>query len=375
MPQDSTGPIRVALVIGQLVSGGAETQLIALAKGLDQSPDFSVVVYCLSRDAPRAPELTDSGIAVHYVTRGLLDGFSRVVPLVRLYREHQIDVAHCWLPVANLWGKWAASLAHVPVIIHGERIATPPRQRLNRVGQRFLLRQTACFVGNSAAVRDMLIRHKLAIPERIRVIPNGIRPETWRSGKPRDEALRALGLPTDRPVVGMVSRLVAAKNVPCLVRAAARLQTRQPPPVFWVAGDGPARPEAEAEVARLGLQDSFFFLGDRRDVPQLMNAMDVSCLCSHYEGFPNAVIEAMAAGKPVVATNTPGTDQVVTHEETGLLSPDDNDEALARNIDRVLSDEALRTRLVQAGTALIESRYTMERMVEAHMALYRELLG
>jgi len=375
MPQDSTEPIHVALVIGQLVSGGAETQLIALAKGLYRSPDFSVRVYCLSMDAPRAPELTDSGVEVHYVTRGTLDGFSRIVPLIRLYKEHQIHVAHCWLPVANLWGKLSASLAHVPVIIHGERIATPPRQRLNRVGQRFLLRRTTCFLGNSEAVRTMLARYKLALPERTRVIPNGIRPETWRSGTPRDEALRSLGLPTDRPVVGMVSRLVEAKNVPCLVRAAARLQSRQPPPVFWVAGDGPARPEAEAEVARLGLQGSFFFLGDRRDVPQLMNAMDVSCLCSHYEGFPNAVIEAMAAGRPVVATNTPGTDQVITHEDTGLLSPDDDDEALARNLDRVLSDDALRARLIQAGTALVERRYTMDRMVEAHMALYRELLG
>jgi len=375
MPQNSAEPIRVALVIGQLVSGGAETQLIALAKGLDKSPDFSVQVYCLSRDAPRAPELTDAGIEVHFITRGRLDGFSRIAPLMRLYREHRIDVAHCWLPVANLWGKLSASLAHVPVIIHSERASFPPRQRLNRWAQKVLRRQTTCFLGNSEAVRDMLVRHKLAIPERIRVIPNGIRAETWRAGKPRDEALRALGLPTDRPVVGMVSRLVEAKNVPCLVRAAARLQSRQPPPVFWVAGDGPARPEAEAEVARLGLQGSFFFLGDRRDVPQLMNAMDVSCLCSHYEGFPNAVIEAMAAGRPVVATNTPGTDQVITHEDTGLLSPDDDDEALARNLDRVLSDEALRARLIQAGTALVERRYTMERMVEAHMALYRELLG
>jgi glycosyltransferase involved in cell wall biosynthesis len=240
---------------------------------------------------------------------------------------------------------------------------------------RWLLSRPDIVTGASDAVGAYLVDKAGVAPDRVRVIYNGV--DVERFGQLHDGAAkrRELGIPADAWVIGLVANLRPQKNHEALLRALAKLRPAVPEAWLVLVGDWERRPVLEALADTLGIRDRVRFLGCRLDVPELYPVFDVYCLPSHYEGMPLTVLEAMSAGKPVVATRVVGIREIIVDGETGLLVPPDDPAALAQALLRVRRDAALGQRLAAAARTYVHAHGRLEDMVERYADLYAHVLA
>jgi len=364
--------IRVAQVIWSLGLGGAEQVVIRLAGGLDRRR-FEPVVLCLDEPGPFAPQAEAAGVEVVGLgKRGPAD-IRAVLRLARLLRSRGIGVVHTHLWGANLWGRLAAVAARVPVVVTTEHNLDTWKKPYHLALDRALARAATHLVAVSEEVRQFYETRGVG-RGRWRVVYNGVGVPPALS-RQRGEAFRALGFGEGERVIGLVGRLVPAKAPEVFLRALALAAARVPALRGLVVGDGPLRPEAEAEARRLGLGERVVFAGLRGDVPAILPGLDALVFSSLREGLSMAMLEAMAAGVPVVATAVGGTPELITHGVTGLLVPPGRPEDLADAVVGLLQDGPAAEALRAAARRRVEERFSLARMVEAHEALYAEAPG
>jgi glycosyltransferase involved in cell wall biosynthesis len=363
--------------------GGAERQLFELAVRLDRSR-WEPVVVCLSEVAePFAGRLAARGVAVEVLSRSTHYDPGRAFRLRRLLRDRRIELAHSFLLVANAY-VWAATrlgrgIGAGPPYIASSRICLTPRHGWLRLVHRRAFRGATAVIANSARV-EVFTRELYELPgDRIRVIHNGIDAVSFRAEAvgARESVRSELGISRDALVVGSLGRLAPQKNLDLFLEMAARLTSGSSgdAPRFVLAGSGPALADLRARAAALGLVDRVIFPGARHDVAGVLSAFDLFVLTSHTEGLPNAVMEAMAAGLPVVATRAGGTDELVVEAVTGHLVEPGDAAGLTDRVESLLRDPAVRLRMGRAGTERIEREFSIERMVDGTAALYEEVLG
>ncbi len=363
---------RILQIIPTLDRSGAEKQLTLLAAGLPRD-EFDVHVCVLTRLGPLAAELEAAGVPVTLIGKsGKLDPFA-FLRLKRHIAELKPDLVHTWLFAANSYGRAAALAAGVPRLVAGERCVDPWKVWHELAVDRWLAKRTDRIVVNSSGVRDFYVRHGLPA-EKFTLIPNGIAPLP-PSHTTRAELLAELGLPAEARLIGAVGRLWPQKRLKDLIWAADLLKVVRDDVHLLIIGDGPQRQRLEKFRDQVLIEDKVHFLGHRSDVPRLLPHFDVLWLGSDYEGLPNVVMEAMAAAVPVVATDISGNRDLVIPGETGYLVPVGGRAAFARETKRILEDGELARRLGEAGRQRVLSEFTVERMIERHVALYRELLG
>jgi glycosyltransferase involved in cell wall biosynthesis len=285
--------------------------------------------------------------------------------------QNGTDVVHAHMFGSNVWGTVLGRLAHVPVVVAHEHTWSFKGKPLRRFLDRELVGRFAdAFVAVSAEDRRKMIDVEGVDADKIRLIPNGI-PEPEAGGGA--EVRRELGVGTDDPLIGVVCELRAQKALEVLFEAALRLRDEFPALTVLVAGDGPERERLEAEVRRLGLEGTVRLLGIRRDVPALLDALDVAVLSSDYEGSPLSVMEYMAAGLPVVSTRVGGVPELVEDGREGLLVPPRDPAALADAIRRLLRDQAEAERLGANGRVRQRREFSLDAMVRRVEELYEEL--
>jgi glycosyltransferase involved in cell wall biosynthesis len=362
--------LNVLQLIPTLDRSGAEKQMVLLAKGLPRDR-FRVEVAALTRLGPLESELRDAGIPLTLIGKRLkLDPFA-LGRLVRFLKTKRFDVLQTWIFAANTYGRIAARLARVPVVVTAEMAVDLWKGRGQLAIDRLLARFTDRVVGNSQAVVEFY--RSAGIPgNRLAMIPSGIgdeEPPAIDAAEVRAE----LGLPRDAPVALFAGRLAAQKGVADLVAALDLLQHVRPDLRTLIVGDGPLRADLEETAQAFRLNGLVRFLGHRDDVPRLLAAADLLVLPSLYEGLPNVVLEAMRFAKPVVATAAPGTTEVVADGSTGLLVPCHDPPALAQAIRRVLEDQGLACRLGAEGRARVESEFRADQMVAHFAELYERL--
>ena len=227
-------------------------------------------------------------------------------------------------------------------------------------------------VFNSKNVVDFSILNEGVRPEQVVVIPNGVPARDQAPDKP---TLRArLGLPNDCPLIGTVGRLRPQKGVEVLLHAFQWVIIEEPTTVLLVIGDGELRPDLERLAHTLGVADSVRFLGERPDVSDILPALDVYAHPALFEGMPNAVMEAMAAGLPVVATDVDGTRELIEDGNTGWLVPSGDAPKLAERILILFADPLAARHAGQAAARKIHAAYSLEAMVAGFDDLYRSLL-
>ena len=355
--------------------GGAERVLLLLLEGLDRERWEPVLAHPPAEGiAPLLEGARRLDVPLWEVP-AMPEGWRgawRAPRLAWALRGRRPDVFHAHLswPRACKYGLMAAVLARIPAIVATEHLFVEvPPDRLAWWQQRLLGAGIDCYVMVSQEVASR-VKETYRVPERkIRLIPNGITADPPAASS---DTGPPAGWPADgRPVILTAARLEEQKGHRFLLEAAGAV----PEAVFLLAGEGAERTDLEARAQALGLSERVRFLGYRQDIPALLAACDLFVLPSLYEGLPLSVLEAMAAGKPVIATDIGGTREAIDHDGTGLLVPPADPAALAAAIRRVLGDPVLAARLAAAGQARVRAEFTADVMVRRMSSLYEELVG
>ena len=361
---------RILHIIPTLDRAGAEKQLTLLASGLPRD-EFDVHVCVLTRDGPLHEELDRAGVPVTVIGKRWRLDPRAFWTLKRYIRRLRPDLVQTWLFAANAYGRAAALACGVKHVIASERCVDPWKNLWQFAIDRHLARRTARIVANSESVRDFYVRHGLPA-DRFVVIPNGVPPAS-ASHLTREQLLDQLGLPPGSRLVGVVGRLWMQKRVKDAIWITDMIKVARDDVHLLILGDGPQRERLHKYRDQILIRDKVHFLGHRNDVPDLMPHFDVLLSTSGYEGQSNAILEAMAAGRPVVATDIPGTRDLVVEGQTGYLVPVGDRAALARHVHRLVDDANLARQLGEAGRRVVEE-FGVEKMIGRYAALYREVL-
>jgi len=366
-------PYRIAYVIGEPGKGGAEYQLHELLRHLDRRR-FVPRVFVLAAGRGWVEPIRALGVAVEEIPRRGPADLQRLARLRSALRRCAPHVLHTIMWSGNSYGRLAALGLAIPVVIAAEHCVMPYRG-WQLVVERALARMTDAHLVNCEAIAAWQVERERLARGKIEVIPNGIDLGRLPAFSLARRAARlAAGLEPNRRLVAGVGRLEAEQDFPTFLRAAAMIAAQFPDVDFLVVGEGEERGALEALAGRLGLGTRVVFTGLRHDVAQLLAAADVLALTSTYEGFPNVLLEGMAAGAVPVATSVGGCRELVTNGETGLLAPPRAPAAVAAAVARVLGDPALARRLATAARRRVEGAFSVEVMARRTMDAYLRLL-
>jgi glycosyltransferase involved in cell wall biosynthesis len=389
----SDEPVRVLRVIARLNMGGPALHVAYLTAGLaKRGYETTLVAGSLARGEDSMAFVADElGVEVeridelHREISPLRDAVA-IVRLARVIRRVRPHILHTHTAKAGAVGRLAALLAgdaRPPIVVHtfhGHVLRgyfDPLRTAGFRLLERWLATKTTALVAVSPQVRDDLVSLGVAPRERFVVVRVGIELEqrvaAERDG--RGESRRVLGIGPDRFAVGWIGRMTGVKRTDDVLRAFRRLRDRGVDACLCMVGDGPDRPAVERRAHELGLMRDTLFLGYQEEVAPFYAAFDAMILPSINEGTPVSAIEALAAGRPVVATRVGGVPDVVREGEDGFLVEPGDVDALADRLARLAADPELRERLGAAGRARVIPRYSVERLVDDIDLLYRSLLA
>lgn len=364
-------------------TGGMKQHLLDLVAGLAQD-DFIVAVAGPGGSEGMLKEIEALGMAYHPVdiTGPLHPGtdFKCVSELYRLIKSQEFDIVHCHGSKAGLVGRLAAWLAGTPVIIvtvHNfvvyEEVPLFKRMLFTR-GEKFLSRKTSGIITVSRALKAELAR-KFGIPgNKMVAIYNGIDLARFNTKPDLDRLRQSYGIANDRPVVGTVARLAPQKGLSFFIEAIAMMVKEGSAGTFVIIGDGPLRPELEAQAERLGVAGRVIFTGYRSDIVPFLKMFDIFVVPSIAEGLSITTIEAMAAGKAVIASEVGGLPELVQHEQNGLLVPPRDAGALARAMNFLLARPELCEKMGLAGNRMVTADFTCETMISKTRDLYRHCL-
>jgi glycosyltransferase involved in cell wall biosynthesis len=369
--------LRLIHVVNSFEIGGSEQQMVEVARR-QVANGHRVTVACLSAKGPLLEALHQAGIRViEFNPNGGLfrpRGIYQMFRLARFMFWQRFDVVQTHELYSTLLGIPAAWLGRVPVILSSRRDLahwwwyTPRRRKLLRRIQSL----STFVVANSQAVRDFLVRDDGFDADSIRVVKNAVDFDRFANA-PRDRATLFPSLKHEDKLIAVVANMnVQTKGHIDLIRAAVEVCRSFPQARFLLIGDGPERPCIEGMVEQLGLQENVLFLGRRNDIPNVLACCDLMALPSWAEGLPNSVLEAMAAGLPVVATSVGGTPEIIEAEVSGLLVPPRNSGALARQILRILRNPDFAQGLARTAQEHARTRFSFERLLAELDVLYRE---
>ena len=364
--------IKILFLINSLRAGGAERVLIDMVRHLDKTI-FNPTVLCLHEQGTHFDSLKD---CCELLFVGLPYQM-RVKELIRLSKEikrHNPLLVQTFLGNPNRWGVLAAKLAGVPVIVTSLQNCyyydTMPRKLFDLFCFRFATHSVAC----SEAVRTFHIRRRWYPASKIQVIHNSTDISRFNVLTNKIAVRRKLKLPENSVIIGTVASLTEQKGHKYLIEAAKKVTAKENNILFVFVGDGGLRKNLEEIVSSNNLNDSIRFLGLRKDIPEIMSALDLFVLPSLWEGLPLVVAEAMASGLPVIASNVDGIPEIVIDRETGILVPPRDSNALAVAILDLICAPEKREIMGIAGRKRAEQNFSVEVMVSKYEELYKLLI-
>ena len=359
-------------VISNLRAGGAERVLIELLRGLKE--DFNVSVVCIRDKGELSSILEDESIKVHLSSfKGRIDPGS-LLNLASLFKKEKIQIVHTHMYRPNISGTISAFIARVPVIIshiHNMHQWDTKRQIFM---DRLSLRIRDMTITVSEGVKRKYCEIMKVREDKLRVIYNGVDPQVYKMDDKPAELKSALNIPDGAPIVGIVARLVPEKDHITFLESARMVLQDCPQARFLIVGKGPEDGKIKAYVERFGLKDKVILVGYRTDIPRVLNLLDILVLSSLKEGFGMAILEAMAAGKPVVATDAGGNTEVMVDGQTGFIVPKKDSSSLALRILTLIENPRMAAVMGQKGYERVCQKFSMGKMVNETAKLYLELL-
>jgi glycosyltransferase involved in cell wall biosynthesis len=372
--------IKLLKFVTSFYIGGTERQFVNLSRAIDPSR-FDLHLACLERRGDLLNEIDRSRIPVsEYPVHSLYqpETFRQQLSLAGYLRRNKIQILHSYNFYSNVFAIPAARLAGVPVTVAAIRDMGPYLTPMKKRVHRFVCRFADSIVVNAEAIRKWLIAEGYS-EEKITVIRNGIDFSRFREKTNGASLRRELGLPPRAPLVLLFSRLNPLKGIEYFLQSASIVAGHFPEARFLIVGDAPQTGAdyikgLKDDVARLGLENRVIFTGFRLDTPELLSEAAVSVLPSLSEGLSNTLLESMAAGVPVVATNVGGNTEVVEEGVTGLLVPPRDPEAIAHAVCLLLKNPELASSLGRAGKKSVIERFSLDRMVRETEGLYLKLI-
>lgn len=367
------------LTINKLIIGGAEQQFLKIVKGLDKTR-FTPIVVTLYPGGELEEEVKNiPGITYICLNRKSKYNFLTLVSVYRLLRKYHVDVIQPFLSPATFFTLLPALINRIPVKIVTERGSA---RKIRGLGYSLYLRTEDFFtrfadlvIPNSESGKNYLIDRGIS-PEKIRTIYNGINvPRLIPSPGLTTRLKEELNISPDEPVVGLSASLFPLKDHATFLRAAQIISRTKTDVKYLVLGDGPLRSDLEQMTRDLGIESRVLFTGNQTEVCKYLSVFDIACLCSKEpEGCSNAILEAMALEKPVVATSVGGNVELVEDNATGFLIPAETPQALADAILTLLDNPEQARAMGERGKEKITREFNLERMIRDYETLYEKTL-
>lgn len=372
---NSTSPAQVVHVVQNLAIGGLERVVVDLATHVDRAR-YRCSIVCLGAGGALGERAAAAGVPVRTLAKGPGFRVGALARLARILRRERVDLVHCHNTAPLVYGALAGRFAGAAGVVYTAHGMKTSRERKPVVLQRLGL--VDHFVTVSEDARRIAVERAGAPAARVATVHNGVDVAAFAGparSSGRGETRAALGIPAQAFVFGIVARLNAAKDHARLFSAFAELARQDERLRLIVVGDGELRHDLAARVAELGMGDRIVMLGSRSDVADLLATFDCFVLSSHTEGLAVTLLEAMAAGLPIVATRVGGNTEVVVDGETGVVVPP-RDTARLRDALAWMAAHAERARAMGArGRERVAERFSVEAMARSYEALYARLLS
>ena len=370
-------PVKILRIIPSLEMGGVERTLTSILPRLDKKK-YKVYLCCLFKRDKLADTMESLDIPIiKFKMRARLDFDGKyimgILRLARLMKKMQIDIVHTHLYRANIAGRIAAKLAGVPVIIANEHNIDSWKKFPQKLNDRVLARITDKIIVVSDAVKDFYV-NKIGISEnKIITIYNGVEIPKFQIHVNINKKREELGIKPDEKVITIIGRLHQQKGHCYFLKAAQIIGKKKPNVKFLVVGDGPLENQLRGMSNDLKIGKNIIFTGLRNDIPQILAMSDISVLTSLREGFSITVLESMAAGKPVIATNVGRNSEIIEHEKTGFIIPAQSPENLASYSLNIINNQELAKKMGQEAKKRVLN-FSIDRMVKKTENLYELLI-
>jgi glycosyltransferase involved in cell wall biosynthesis len=359
-----SGPLRVLLCIDALGVGGKERQAVELIRGLGSAPEVDCHIVCFDTDDFYLRDLSSIGISVDFVPRRVRWDVEIFQKLRRIIKTYRPDVIHTNGLVSSFYALPLAKIWRIPLVNGSIRNAFA-NAGFRWTLERLLLECSDYRVANShAGLRSRNLSEQQ--PMNL-VIHNGFdfarvdRPGVTKGGR------SSVG-DVDTKTVGMVAEFNRFKDYFTFIEAARIISGRKRNILFVAVGDGETLNDCQKAAEGI---EVFTFLGKRKNIEELVGTFNIGVLCSFVEGLPNSIMEYMALGKPVVATDGGGTRELVAHGETGFLVPQGDAQALAAAIEHLIDHPDVAERMGKAGEEKVRREFSITRLVDETIALYK----
>lgn len=376
-----TPTLRILFVISNLEYGGAQRQVLLLANRL-HAQGIESHVCCLSDYVPLSADLEDAPRRLHVVKKRSKFDLSVVSRLADLLRQLDVNVVHSFLLDAEIASRLACRRMKQVAVIGSERNTDYRRKWHQTLALRLTQRRLDGVIANSnAGVRFQ--KRTLGIPDqKLFVVHNGVDVTRFAPGK-SSKVRKELGIESDTGVVGMFASFKRQKNHLMLFRAAKRILESHPNTKFFCVGkelhgglqaSGQYMAQMKEAMGSMGLSDAVRLLGNRDDVADVYRACDVTVLTSRREGTPNVLLESMACGVPVVATDVADNALIVPHDRAGYVVELDDDESMAHHVSGLLGDDVKREQMGREARRWVETEFSVDALMRKTTAIYRQLL-
>ena len=361
--------IKIMHIMLSLEVGGMENGLVNI---LTRSNDavFDSHVCCLEKIGTLGERLSSSKTHIYNMEKKPGFSIGLILNLAKLLRKKKIDIIHtrCWATL--LYGFFAGKLAHVPIHIHGEHGVFNLEYGRRVKLYKFFINHIDRILTVSESLKREIIAITGISPDAITPIINGVDTDKFFP-RPRHALRYGLQLKDSDIVIGSVGRLENVKNYQAIIRCVSQFNHTSVKGIL--VGDGPQRAKLENYVAKLQLQDRFFFLGKRTDVEKLLPAFDIFVCSSLSEGLSNTILEAMACGLPVIATRVGGNPEIVSHGKTGYLVDVDSSDEMLTSCKHLVNNQDLACSLGKYGRDVVMKRYSLQKMVHEYENVYLSL--
>jgi len=381
--------IKVAQIITRMIVGGAQENTLHTCQQLAKDPLYQVTLITGPSLGPEG-DLLDSLepnagfeiVKLKHLRRGInpIRDLIAFFQLVRILRKNQFDLVHTHSSKAGILGRWAAWVARIPVrvhTIHGwgfHSYLNPLVQKFYIFLERWTAKITTRLIAVSSENIQKGLESKIGTQEKYLTIYSGISLSTFAQSQGPNSLRDNFSLPPSKLIVATIGRLVEQKNPLLFVNIASTLLQQNPNLFFVMIGDGPLRKKVEKEIESLNIGNAFLLPGLRRDVPKWISLIDIFVLSSRWEGLPRALLQVMAAGKPVVASQTDGILEVLKNESNGILIENEDPKKWSQAIQDLVDNPKKREGIGRCAKQSITDRFSDDKMVQDLKELFSKLL-